>query len=76
MKLKHKALILNFIGFTILFLIARFCLGYLFTIDRLYLSIVAAIIATLLVPKFVVVKAADGEKLMMKWLFLKGFKEI
>jgi hypothetical protein len=74
MKLKHKALLFNFLGFASLFLIARFGIGFFIEIPRLYLSIGAAIFGTLLAPKFAVVRDAGKEKLMMKWVFMKSPK--
>jgi hypothetical protein len=37
--------------------------------------ITAAMMATLLAPKFQAIRTGEGEKLFMKWLFIKGFKE-
>jgi hypothetical protein len=36
----------------------------------------AFIVSTLISPKFQAVKTKDGEKLFMKWIFIKGIKEI
>jgi hypothetical protein len=33
-------------------------------------------VALLLAPKFQMVKTHDGEKILMKWLFIKGVKEV
>ena len=76
MKLEHKALLFNFLGFAVLFLIARFGIGQFMEVPRLYLAIGAAVFATLLAPKFAVVRDAEKEKLMMKWIFIKGFREL
>lgn len=76
MKLQHKALIFNFLGFALLFLVARFGAGQLVEVPRLYLAIGAAIFATLLAPKFAVVRDAGREKLMMKCIFMKSPKEV
>ncbi len=76
MKVKHKALLFNFFGFAVLFLIARFGIGYFIDIPRLYLAIGSAVFATLLAPKFAVVREAGNEKLMMKWIFMKSSKEV
>ena len=75
MKLKNKALLLNFTGFAVLFLIARFGLAYFFDIHRLLLAVLSAIIATVLAPKFVVLNS-EGKRLVMKWIFLKGIKNL
>jgi hypothetical protein len=76
MSLKIKALLLNFMGFAILFLVARIVFGYLFNIDRLYLALGAAIIASILAPKFAVVEVDGSSKILMKWIFIKGLREI
>lgn len=76
MKIEHKGLLFNFLGFAGLFLIARFGIGYFVEVPRLYLAIGAAIFATVLAPKFAVVRDAGNEKLMMKWIFMKLPKEV
>lgn len=76
MKLEHKALLFNFLGFALLFLIARFGLGQLMEVPRLYLAIGAAIFATVFAPKFAVVRDGGMEKLMMKSIFMKSPKEL
>ncbi len=76
MKIQHKALLFNFVGFAVLFLAARFGIGYFFAVPRLYLALGAAVLASLLAPKFVVVRDAGREKLMMKWIFMKTPKEL
>jgi len=76
MRPKIKAILLNFLGFAILFLVARIGFGYVLTIDRLYLVLGAAIIASILAPKFAVVEVEGSSKILMKWIFIKGFREI
>ncbi|WP_340202761.1 hypothetical protein [Ascidiimonas sp. W6] len=76
MKPKYKALAYNFIGFAILFLAARFTLGHFLPINRIFLAVTSAIIANVVAPKFGVVKNEDGEKILMKWIFIKGLREL
>jgi len=76
MSPKTKAILLNFLAFAILFLAARIAFGYLFNIDRLYLALGAAIIASILAPKFAVIEVDGSSKIMLKWIFIKGFREI
>ncbi|MEZ4971644.1 MAG: hypothetical protein R2814_18640 [Flavobacteriaceae bacterium] len=76
MKTKYKALILNFLCFTILFVAGRLLLGMLLSLNTLVLAFMAAVAASVLAPKFSAVKTRSGEKLMMKWIFVKGFKEL
>ena len=42
----------------------------------LWIPMTAFIVATLISPKFQAVKTKDGEKLFMKWIFIKGIREI
>jgi hypothetical protein len=76
MKPKHKVLVFNFLGFAILFVLFRFGLSLLLQIDSFYLSLTAAIAASFLAPKFAVIKNERIDKIVMKWIFLKGFKEL
>ncbi|WP_298927788.1 hypothetical protein [uncultured Allomuricauda sp.] len=76
MKPKHKALLFNFIAFVALFLIARMVLGYYLPINPIFLAVTSAIIANVLAPKFGAIQTDDGEKVLMKWIFIKGMREI
>ena len=76
MKPKTRAVVLNFLGFAILFLVIRFALGYYLEVNRFYLALIAAIAASILAPKFAVVKVEKREKVMMKWIFIKGFRAL
>jgi hypothetical protein len=76
MKAKYRALLFNFLGFAILFLIIRLVMGHYFNANTFLLALVSALLANILVPKFGVVKTYGGDKLFMKWLFRKGIKEI
>ncbi|ETN96123.1 hypothetical protein SAMN04487906_0513 [Zhouia amylolytica] len=76
MKLKNKALLYNFIGFLIFFLIIRFSLHAFTSINYIVIALVAGFGAIFLAPKFAVVYHGKKEKLMMKWIFMKGVKEI
>lgn len=76
MKPKYKALLLNFIAFVVLFLIARLALGYYLPINPIFLAVTSAIIANVLAPKFGAIQTDDGEKVLMRWIFIKGMREI
>lgn len=76
MKAKHKVLVFNFLGFTILFILFRFGISLFLQLDSFYMSLIAAISASFLAPKFAVVKKEGVEKIVMKWIFIKGFKEL
>lgn len=76
MKPKIKALVFNFIGFAFLFVVIRLTLGEIMPINRIFLAVTSAILANVLAPKFGVVKNQSGEKILMKWIFIKGMREI
>lgn len=40
-----------------------------------WLKLTAFVISTILAPKFQAVRTRDGEKIFMKWLFVKGIKQ-
>ena len=76
MRPTYKALLLNFLAFAALFLIARLILGYYWPANPVLLAISAAVIASILAPKFGVVKTNSGEKLMMKWIFIRKLRQL
>jgi len=78
MSKKVKAFIYNFLSFALFFLPSYYLIqeyGGL-TLKGYLIPITAFVIATLMAPKFQAVQTRDGEKLFMKWLFVKGVKEI
>ena len=76
MQPKDKALIYNFLGFAVFFLIFRFGFDFLLDASGLIKGILSAVLASVLAPKFGVVRTEEGKKVMMKWLFLKGTREV
>jgi hypothetical protein len=42
----------------------------------IWIPMTAFVVGTILSPQFQAVKTKDGEKLFMKWIFMKGIKEI
>lgn len=76
MKPKNKALLFNFLGFALLFLLLRFILSSVFDLHNIFLAILAAIGASILSPKFGVVRTEQGKKVMMKWILMKGTREV
>ncbi len=76
MKPKHKALLLNFIAFMTLFLITRLTLGHYVPMSPIFLAVISAITATVFAPKFGAVNTQGGKKVMMKWIFIKGAREV
>lgn len=77
MSKPNKALLYNFLSFAILFFGFRYLVENYTSLDgRFLISGAAALIATILAPKFQAVTTKEGEKLFVKFLFLKGIKEI
>ncbi len=72
MKPKTKALLFNAIAFLSLFLVFRFTLGYIIPVSGLWLSLICAVIASVLAPKFGVVNEGGKEKIVMKSFFDSG----
>ena len=76
MKPKFKALVYNFSGFVILFLLFRFGLLYLFPDQYLIMLLIAVIAASALSPKFGVVTENGEPRVKMKWILLKGVRDV
>ena len=76
MSKKTKAIVYNLIGFATLFISLRYFVLNYTNLTGIWKPITAAVVASLLAPKFQAVNTRDGEKLFMKALFIKGIKEI
>lgn len=76
MSLKVKAFILQLISFATLFIIVRYLLASYTNLEGMWISITAFVLGTILAPQFQSVKSKDGDKLFMKWIFMKDVKEI
>ncbi|MFN3969012.1 hypothetical protein [Flavobacterium sp.] len=72
---KTKALLWNFLGFAPIFIIVYFLLQRYSGLTGLWLPFTSFIVGTIVAPKFQAVKTRDGEKIFMKWLFMKGIKQ-
>ncbi len=75
-KLQIRAFVYQLICFSILFILFRYLIGEFFNLTGLWVPFLAFIIGTVLSPKFMAVKTKEGEKLFMKWLFIKGIREV
>lgn len=73
---KTKAFIFQLLSFAILFFTVRYLVGTFTTIIGFWIPFTAFVVGTILAPKFQAVNTKDGEKLYMKWIFLKGIREI
>ncbi len=76
MSLKVKAFILQLISFATLFIIVRYLLANYTNLEGIWISITAFVMGTILAPQFQAVKTKEGDKMFMKWIFMKDVKEI
>lgn len=75
-KLQVRAFLYQLGCFAILFILGRFIIAEYTGITGIWIPLTAFIVATLVAPQFKALKTKDGEKLFMKWIFLKDIKEI
>jgi hypothetical protein len=76
MSKKTKALLYNLLSFAVIFIGFRFLLDSYTNLTGYWIPITAFVISTILAPKFQAIKGPKGEKVYMRWLFLKGVKEV
>ncbi|MBA0884217.1 hypothetical protein [Flavobacterium undicola] len=75
-KLQLRAFLYQLGCFAILFVLFRYLVERYSGLTGFWVPFVAFVLGTFLAPKFQAVKTKDGEKLFMKWIFIKGIKEI
>ncbi len=75
-KLQVRGFLYQLGCFAILFIAGRFLIANHTQLTGIWIPMTAFIVATLIAPKFQAVKTKDGEKLFMKWIFIKGIREI
>jgi hypothetical protein len=75
-KLQLRAFLYQLAAFAILFLLFRYLIAAYTGLTGIWIPMTAFVIGTIIGPKFQAVRTKDGEKLFMKWLFIKGIKEI
>ena len=75
-KLQVRAFIFQLMCFATLFILFRYLVAHYTPLTGFSIPVTAFVVGTILSPKFQAVKTKDGEKLYMKWLFLKGIREI
>jgi len=76
MKLKAKAFILQLLSFATVFILVRYLIANYTALEGIWISVTAFVVGTILAPQFQAVSTKDGEKLFMKWIFMKDIKEI
>jgi len=75
-KLQVKAFVFQLLCFAVLFILSRVLFEKYSNLSGFWVPITAFVVSTLLAPKFQAVKTNEGEKLLMKWILIKGIKEI
>ena len=75
-KLQVRAFLYQLGCFAILFISLQFLIDKYTQLSGLWIPMTAFVLGTILAPKFQAVKTKDGEKLFMKWMFVKGVKDI
>lgn len=75
-KLQVRAFLYQLGCFAILFISFKYLVEKYTHLTGLWIPFTAFVAGTLLAPKFQAAKTKDGEKLFMKWIFIKGIKEI
>jgi hypothetical protein len=75
-KLQVRAFLYQLGCFAILFISLQFLIDKYTQLSGLWIPMTAFVVGTILAPKFQAVKTKEGEKLFMKWMFVKGIKDI
>lgn len=76
MSKKTKAFLYNLAGFAVFFIPTWAICTNVFGMEGFLPKLIALIISIVLSPKFQFIKTAEGDKIFMKWLFVKGIKEV
>ncbi|AXG74504.1 hypothetical protein DVK85_09760 [Flavobacterium arcticum] len=76
MNKKVKSILYNLAGYAPFFIIVYLLTAQYTELTGIMVPVTAAVVATILAPKFQVVKFQGEDKIFMKWLFTKGVKEV
>jgi hypothetical protein len=76
MNKKVKAFLYNFLGFVVIYLPTLYVVDIATHLQGIWIPMTGFMVALLVAPKFQAIKTHEGEKIFMKWLFLKGVKEV
>ena len=75
-KLEIRAFLYQLGCFAILFISVRYLVAMYTPLTGFWVPMTAFVVGTLLSPKFKALKTPNGEKLFMKWIFMKEVREI
>lgn len=76
MNKKVKSFLYNFLGFSVFYIPCYLLVMNYSHLQGLWIAGTAFMVSLILAPKFQAIKTNDGEKIYMKWIFIKGVKEI
>lgn len=76
MGAKTKSLLFQFVSFAIFFLGARYLVATYTGLTGFWIPATSALVAMLLAPQFKVMQTKEGDKILMRWIFLKGVKTL
>ncbi|MDO4782228.1 MAG: hypothetical protein Q4A09_03300 [Capnocytophaga felis] len=77
MRPKTKAFLFNFVCFGVIFIAIRLGINYFLPeLKHLFASLISGLATIIVSPRFVAVPTDRGEKLFVKWIFLKGVRKI
>jgi hypothetical protein len=76
MNKKVKAFLYNFMGFVVIYLPTLYVVDVATHLQGFWIPMTGFMVALLLAPKFQTQKTNEGEKIFVKWLFVKGVKEV
>lgn len=76
MSKKTKAFFYNLFGFSIFYIPAYLLIMSFSGLKGFLIAGTAFIISLILSPKFQYIKTDEGDKIFMKWIFVKGIKEV
>lgn len=76
MNKKVKSFFYNFLGFSVFYIPSYLLVMNYSHLQGLWIAGTAFMVSLILAPKFQAIKTNDGEKIYMKWIFIKGVKEV
>lgn len=76
MSKQNKALLYNLLSFGVLFVFFRYVVIDYTGLTGLFKPLTAFVVSTILAPKFQAGNTGEGVKVYMKWIFMKGVKEV
>jgi hypothetical protein len=71
-----KAITYSFLCFAAIFIALRFVVLAFTGLTGFWAPLTAAVATTIVCPQFKAIRTPNGEKVFMKWIFMKGVKEV